>query len=350
MSILKKLFSAGLIGSVLLIAAVFFLFGDDSSEDAAPAEGQQKAAAASSDKAKTGADAPKDVVKPADGKAKDGNLPANIKALKGNPQAKLTFVMKPPTQKVPDAMLQELKKLQTTVNKFNKNFMLKRPAKVIMRSQDTEYGIHCDLEEGNIYIPYDDLLINYQELLGTSSSRSAADKKEAAITVGRSAQVDLMHELGHLLINDFELPVPGNEEDACDNIAAFLLLSCYDDGKDNDYCSNLFMAWAETFLASAITEQGGTEVDLMDKDAFSSFISNQHSNSFKRAYNSYAAAIAMLLFNNIESADDVEAVAKAVCDENSFGSSDELYEGIISCIKSLSSWATLCEGFTREEE
>jgi len=42
----------------------------------------------------------------------------------------------------------------------------------------------------------------------------------------------LYHEVGHMLISQFQLPILGKEEDAADNIATVMLLAAEDDNKD----------------------------------------------------------------------------------------------------------------------
>lgn len=44
--------------------------------------------------------------------------------------------------------------------------------------------------------------------------------------------VTLYHEVGHMLVSHFQLPILGKEEDAADNIATIMLLSAQDDEKD----------------------------------------------------------------------------------------------------------------------
>ncbi|MGJ8528742.1 DUF4344 domain-containing metallopeptidase [Maritalea sp.] len=44
--------------------------------------------------------------------------------------------------------------------------------------------------------------------------------------------VTLYHEIGHLLVAHFQLPILGKEEDAADNIATIMMLNAQDDEKD----------------------------------------------------------------------------------------------------------------------
>ena len=65
----------------------------------------------------------------------------------------LSIVFKEPKQKLPPGLMDKLKDTTKAVDGFNKIFKLKRPAKVIFLSMDSQYGIHCDLETAKIYIP-----------------------------------------------------------------------------------------------------------------------------------------------------------------------------------------------------
>jgi len=55
---------------------------------------------------------------------------------------------------------------------------------------------------------------------------------QAAEFAVNATATTLYHEVGHLLISQFQLPILGREEDAADNIATILLLAAESDEKD----------------------------------------------------------------------------------------------------------------------
>lgn len=72
-------------------------------------------------------------------------------------------------------------------------------------------------------------------LLGFASSASAltADQEEQTnrFALGNAVWI-LYHEIGHLLVNEFRLPVLGREEDAADHLATITLLEISDETND----------------------------------------------------------------------------------------------------------------------
>ncbi|MFT6659287.1 DUF4344 domain-containing metallopeptidase [Maritalea sp.] len=59
-----------------------------------------------------------------------------------------------------------------------------------------------------------------------------AQYDQAAAFAANATAATLYHEVGHLLISQFTLPILGKEEDAADNIATVMLLAAEDDDKD----------------------------------------------------------------------------------------------------------------------
>ena len=158
----------------------------------------------------------------------------------------------------------------------------------------------------------------------------------------------MMHEVAHLLINDYDLAVPGNEEDACDNMAAYLLAYCLDDGGSNEYCADMLRSWFEIFLASAVVEQGnmGTLDELVNnEESFSQFVSNQHTYDLKRAYNAYLASLTVM-FMNLDG-EDIEKILDDLASDDTLINPQDDYEGIVANLRSFAAWDKLCQEFAR---
>lgn len=277
-----------------------------------------------------------------------GMAPCSSLAETDDEDCQLSVIFKEPTQKLPPGLMDKLKETTKAADGFNKLFKLKRPVKVLFLSMDSQYGIHCDLQTGKIYIPYDDLLISYNNLCTMEDKLSKSVKKELAKTVGQSASVSMMHEMAHLLINDYDLAVPGNEEDACDNMAAYLLAYCLDDGGANEHCAELLRSWFDIFLASAVVEQGdiGSLEELVNsKESFSQFVSNQHTYDLKRAYNAYLTSLTVM-FMNLDS-DEIEEILNDLSKDDTLVNPEDDYEGIVANLRSFAAWDKLCQEFAR---
>jgi hypothetical protein len=97
----------------------------------------------------------------------------------------------------------------------------------------------------------------------------AGDKGEAELdeAVGNATTFVLFHELGHALVDAYDLPVTGREEDAVDQLSVLVLADGSDEGD-------------RTVLDAALSFSGGGEAEL-DETAFA----DEHSLDRQRFYN-----------------------------------------------------------------
>lgn len=86
-----------------------------------------------------------------------------------------------------------------------------------------------------------------------------------------NTQFVLYHEIGHMLVDQFGLPILGRQEDAADNIATYLLLAQQTDEADNALIDAAY-GWLLTDAASG--EQDMEAADFYD----------EHSLDLQRAY------------------------------------------------------------------
>ncbi|MCZ4270952.1 DUF4344 domain-containing metallopeptidase [Maritalea porphyrae] len=68
--------------------------------------------------------------------------------------------------------------------------------------------------------------------VGQSQELTEQQYNQAATFAVNATAATLYHEVGHMLISQFQLPILGKEEDAADNIATVMLLAAEDDNKD----------------------------------------------------------------------------------------------------------------------
>ncbi|MEV6357079.1 DUF4344 domain-containing metallopeptidase [Streptomyces hydrogenans] len=100
---------------------------------------------------------------------------------------------------------------------------------------------------------------------GTPAERAAAVDEDV---VGLSNGV-LFHELGHALVDLYDLPVTGREEDAVDQLAVLLLAS--GDERHTDYAISAINAWGAMWEASEGGDPGVagySDVHSMDGQRF----------------------------------------------------------------------------------
>lgn len=104
-------------------------------------------------------------------------------------------------------------------------FPFEQSVKIIYVSSDNE-GPYYDPEKQSISIPYAFVL----------EARYFFSKHRASNEVNKGAMDTLMHtllhETGHALIEDNNIPVLGKEEDAVDNLATIVMLNYLEGGRD----------------------------------------------------------------------------------------------------------------------
>lgn len=69
---------------------------------------------------------------------------------------------------------------------------------------------------------------------GITSAESVSEQERIGFVAGNLAFV-LLHEFGHVVIHDFDIPVLGNEEDAADTLAAVTLIELDRRNPDTDF-------------------------------------------------------------------------------------------------------------------
>jgi Putative metallopeptidase len=117
----------------------------------------------------------------------------------------------------------------------------------------------------------------------TGRAAPAASIKPATDVSLSTAQVDfvvsntifaLLHEMGHVIIRDFEVPLLGMEEDSADTLAALIMLSGRSVGANTEETKKLTRALALAAVGNAMTwktglEQKDTEILFWDQHGLS---------------------------------------------------------------------------------
>lgn len=136
-------------------------------------------------------------------------------------------------------MLTETKIFSDLADGVNADFNLPIDLKVIFESCD-EDNAYYDAETHQITMCYELMETFFQNF------REAGDsEEEQVVAVVGAGMFTFLHELGHALVDIFELAVVGNEEDAVDQLAVLILIEAEDSGVD------AVLSAAKHFQASA---------------------------------------------------------------------------------------------------
>lgn len=137
------------------------------------------------------------------------------------------------------------------------------------------HGSQCD-QANAFWSPSEKTItICYEDAdLGQKIFTKAGDADPISSAIG-SEDATFYHETGHMAITLYNLPITGKEEDAADQLAAYILLTPGDDGKADVESVTAVKNFARAFAASAAAR---TELDAAD-------MADVHSLDQQRVYN-----------------------------------------------------------------
>ncbi|OYN81259.1 DUF4344 domain-containing metallopeptidase [Mycolicibacterium sphagni] len=99
--------------------------------------------------------------------------------------------------------------------------------------------------------------------LGQKIFTKDGDPDPNASAIG-SEDATFYHEAGHMTINLYNLPITGREEDAADQLAAYILLTPGDNGKVDSESLKAITNFARAFQASAAARTELGQADMAD--------------------------------------------------------------------------------------
>lgn len=135
------------------------------------------------------------------------------------------------------------------INFIVETFKVSRKINIVYGYSD---GPLYSSEDNTIYIPYrfiDNVTIKFENVV----------KEDIDEKVFDSLLHTLFHEIAHLFIFEYEIPVLGKEEDAADGLANILLLEYYDHG------SQITQNAAELFLLESKEIKSLSKIDFWDE-------------------------------------------------------------------------------------
>ncbi|BBX10371.1 DUF4344 domain-containing metallopeptidase [Mycolicibacterium aichiense] len=137
------------------------------------------------------------------------------------------------------------------------------------------HGSQCDQANAFWSPSQKTITICYEDAdLGEKIFTKAGDKDPVASAIG-SEDATFYHETGHMAITLYDLPITGKEEDAADQLAAYILLTPGDNGKADAESLKAITNFARAFQASAAAR---TELGAAD-------MADVHSLDQQRVYN-----------------------------------------------------------------
>jgi hypothetical protein len=117
-----------------------------------------------------------------------------------------------------DRQIKEDKVLEKAADKLNRTLSL--PHDIPLRTKDCgRINAYYDLKEKSITFCYE-LMEHFYKLY-----RSAGDSEsEANSRMNKAINFVFLHELGHALIDSYQLPITANEEDAADRCSSYICI------------------------------------------------------------------------------------------------------------------------------
>lgn len=139
---------------------------------------------------------------------------------------------------------------------LNQGLILPRDIPVRLEECD-DVNAFYDPEDGSVTLCYE-LLEHFLELFGNQAETDEEQEEAGGKAVAALVFV-FHHELGHALIDVYNLPVTGREEDAVDQLATVMLLETWD-GEDSEFA---ILSSAEWFDLDA--SESEDEPDMADE-------------------------------------------------------------------------------------
>ena len=128
-----------------------------------------------------------------------------------------------------EAIFKETRLLEDTVQELNGVFSLPADVPVVMR-ECGEVNAFYDPQSGEISLCYE-LVEHYSEIF-MADAETEEEQEEAGTAVASATMFTFFHEMGHALIDIYDLPITGREEDAVDQLAALILLQGGEEGEN----------------------------------------------------------------------------------------------------------------------
>ncbi|WP_163729166.1 DUF4344 domain-containing metallopeptidase [Mycolicibacterium psychrotolerans] len=129
-------------------------------------------------------------------------------------------------------------------------------------------GVQCD-EANAFWDPTaKTVTICYEDAANSERIFTEAGDPDPAASAINAEWATFFHEVGHMAVTLYDLPVTGREEDVADQLAAYILLTPGDDGKADPESVQSVKDFARVFNASGdtdVTDDDMADVHSLDK-------------------------------------------------------------------------------------
>lgn len=131
-----------------------------------------------------------------------------------------------------DRQVKDAKLLEKAAEKLNRSLIL--PRDIMLRTKDCkEVNAFYDAEDRSVTMCYELMEHFYRTFKSSGTSDDLAYEK-----MNEAVKFVFLHEIAHALIDQYKLPVAGNEEDAADRCSAYInLKELGDEGVRNVYAA-----------------------------------------------------------------------------------------------------------------
>jgi hypothetical protein len=199
--------------------------------------------------------------------AVSANIPASFKRTEsGGVRDTGNFVVKYEATENEDyreleAIFKEVRLLEDTVQELNNVFALPAQVPVVFR-ECGDVNAFYDPEAREIALCWE--LVEYYAGMFLSEDQTEQEAEEGGEAVAGATLFTFFHELGHALIDLYDLPVTGREEDAVDQLATMILL----EGGEEGETAALNGAWSFLTEEDAEAELAFWDEHALDEQRF----------------------------------------------------------------------------------
>jgi len=153
---------------------------------------------------------------------------------------------------------------EEVVDDLDKTLVLPRNLDVKLQECD-EVNAFYDPEDGAVHLCYE-MVGHFLEIFTPEKSTDEQDEEAAGKAIAAMVFV-FYHELGHALIDIYDLPVTGREEDAVDQLATVMLLETWD-GEDSELAMTASTKWFDSSAAEREEDPDMADEHALDEQRY----------------------------------------------------------------------------------
>lgn len=153
---------------------------------------------------------------------------------------------------------------EEVVNDLDKTLVLPRNLEVKLQ-ECGEVNAFYDPEDGAVHLCYE-MVGHFLEIFATEDETD--EEAEASAGKAIAAMVFVFyHELGHALIDIYDLPITGREEDAVDQLATVMLLETWD-SEDSELAMTASAEWFDSSAAEREEDPDMADEHALDEQRY----------------------------------------------------------------------------------